>query len=183
MFTNPIPKITSFSSLVPPVSKYIEKNVLTLHDELHQGFSWFHIKSIVLAGLTSVHSWHLPRYIHNPQCSIITLHLHWPIRHCNFFIRSRPKDDGFRFSSYLTLQFYCVSFSGDQRWFFLWNSQIGWNLKWEKENFSRLVCTGKAYSNTENHKETTSAGWRYVTIQMTKITETLGMGGTYPHLK
>lgn len=136
-FTNRI--IVLFLPLTPrrnTLKKYI---LLTLYDELHQSFSWLHIKSIVLAGLTSVHSWHFPRYIHNPQCSIIALHLHWPIRHCNLFIRSRPKDDGFRFSSYLTLQFYCVSFSGDQRWFFLWNSQIGWNLKWEKENFSRLV--------------------------------------------
>lgn len=130
-------KYCIISSLSP--NRNTEKDLLTLHNELHQGFSWFHIKSIVLAGLTSVHSWHFPGYVHNPQCSIITLHLHWPIRHCNFFIRSRPKDDGLRFPSNLTLQLYCVSFSGDQRWFFLWNSQIGWNLKWEKENFSRLV--------------------------------------------
>lgn len=125
--------------LCNPQRNQWKANLLTLHNELDQGFSWLHIKSIVLAGLTPVHPWHFSWHIHNPQCSIVTFHLHCPIRHCNFFIRSRPKDDGFRFPSYLTLKFYCVSFSGDQRWFFLWNSQIGWNLKWEKENFSRLV--------------------------------------------
>lgn len=122
-----------------PTQKPREGNLLTLHNELHQGFSWLHVESIILAGLASVHAWHFPWHVYNPECSIVTLHLHRPIRHCNFFICSRPKDDWFGFASYLTLKFYCVSFSGDQRWFFLWNSQIGWNLKWEKENFSRLV--------------------------------------------
>lgn len=144
--TYPMPRISSFiqtkvlsSPPLLPQRNQREGNLLTLYDELDQGFSWLHVESVVLAGLTLVHPWHFPWHIHNPQCPIVTLHLHCPIRHCDFFIRSRPKDDWFRFPSYLTLKFYCVSFSGDQRWFFLWNSQIGWNLKWEKENFSRLV--------------------------------------------
>lgn len=78
--------------------------ILTLHHQLDQRLSGFHVEAVVLARLAAVRPAHVSRHVADPQDAVVALHLSRAVRHQSRRGRGRPalfrpgpQDDGFGF--------------------------------------------------------------------------------------
>lgn len=76
--------------------------LLTLHHQLDQLLSWFHVESVVLTRLAAVRPALVSRHVADPQDAVVTLRLRGAVRHQRrrrrpaALLHPGPQDDGFR---------------------------------------------------------------------------------------
>lgn len=95
--------------------------LLTLHHQLDQRLSGFHIEAVVLARLATVRPAHVSCHVADSQDTVVALHLSRAIWHqshswhcCPALLHPRPQDDWFGFPWDQTLQVHGVALLSDE---------------------------------------------------------------------